>query len=128
MGLRFYLVAYCLTTAFCFSQSGPNQTAPETQPSAQVTTRDGSMRDIGAIGTRNLGCGRGFGNWYSLDRQAAMGKEYSDQIEATSKLVKDPAIVEYVNRIGQKLVRNSDSQVPFHIKVIESDDVNAFAL
>jgi len=86
------------------------------------------MRDINAIGTRNLGCGRGFGNWYSLDRQAAMGKEYSDQIEATSKLVKDPAIVEYVNRIGQNLVRNSDSQVPFHIKVIESDDVNAFAL
>jgi len=131
MVLRFYLVAYCLTTAFCLSQThsaAPNQTAPDPRPPAKLTARNGSIRDISAIGNRNLGCGRGLGNWYSLDRQMAMGKEYSARIESTSKLVKDQAIVEYVNRIGQNLVRNSDSQVPFNIKVIESDDVNAFAL
>jgi len=131
MGLRFCLVAYCLIASFSFSQTlsaAPNQTVPEPRPSAKPLAHDGSIRDIGAIGTRNLGCGRGFGNWYSLERQVAMGKQYSARIESTSKLVKDVAIVEYVNRIGQNLVRNSDSQIPFTIKVIESDDVNAFAL
>jgi predicted Zn-dependent protease len=89
---------------------------------------DHSIRDIDAIGNRNIGCGRGIGNWYSLERQIAMGKQYSDQVEATSKLVKDPEIQNYINGLGQNLVRNSDSLVPFTIKVIESDDINAFAL
>src|SRR5947208_333429 len=57
-----------------------------------------------------------------------MGKDYSKQIESTSRLITDPSISEYSNRIGQNLVRNSDSQVPFTIKVLDSDDVNAFAL
>jgi predicted Zn-dependent protease len=57
-----------------------------------------------------------------------MGKEYAQQVEASSKLITDPVITEYVNRIGQNLVRNSDAQVPFTIKVIDSDEVNAFAL
>ena len=89
---------------------------------------DRGIRDIDAIGNRNIGCGRGIGNWYSLERQIAMGKEYSDHVEATSKLVKDPEVSDYINAIGQNLVRNSDSLVPFTIKVIESDDINAFAL
>jgi beta-barrel assembly-enhancing protease len=89
---------------------------------------DHSIRDIEAIGDRNIGCARGLGNWYSLERQIVMGKQYSDQVEATSKLVKDPAIQSYINALGQNLVRNSDSLVPFTIKVIESDDINAFAL
>src|SRR5262245_37672624 len=89
---------------------------------------DGGIRDIEAIGTRKIGCGRGFGNWYSLERQIAMGKDYSQQVESTSRLITDPLVTEYINRIGQNLVRSSDSQVPFTIKVIDSDDVNAFAL
>jgi len=89
---------------------------------------DGGIRDLDAIGTRKIGCGRGFGNWYSLESQIAMGKDYSKQVESTSRLITDPVITEYINRIGQNLVRNSDSQVPFTIKVIDSDDVNAFAL
>lgn len=92
------------------------------------TYHDGSIRDLGAVGNRNVGCGRGVGNWYSLDRQIAMGKEYSQQVESTSKLITDPVITEYINRLGQNLVRNSDSQVPFTIKVVDTDDVNAFAL
>jgi beta-barrel assembly-enhancing protease len=63
-----------------------------------------------------------------VDSQIRMGKEYSQQVEASSKLITDPTITEYINRIGQNLVRNSDSQVPFTIKVLDSDDVNAFAL
>src|SRR5947208_9669902 len=89
---------------------------------------DHSIRDIDAIGDRNIGCARGFGNWYTLERQIVMGKQYSDQVEATSKLVKDTEIQNYINGLGQNLVRNSDSLVPFTIKVIESDDINAFAL
>src|SRR5438045_4619985 len=57
-----------------------------------------------------------------------MGKQYSNQVEATSKLITDPRVTDYINQLGQNLVRNSDSLVPFTIKVIESDDVNAFAL
>lgn len=107
----------------------PSTTGPEGKSVPKLIERhDGGIRDINAIGTRNIGCGRGFGNWYSLNRQIAMGKEYASQIEATSKLVKDPAIVEYVNRVGQNIVRNSDAQIPFTIKVIESDDINAYAL
>ncbi len=86
------------------------------------------LRDINAIGNRNVGCGRGVGNWYSLEKQIQMGKDYSMQVEQSAKLVTDPVVTEYINRVGQNLVRNSDSQVPFTIKVIESDDVNAFAL
>jgi predicted Zn-dependent protease len=89
---------------------------------------DGSIRDIEAIGNRNVGCGRGLGNWYSIEKQIAMGKSFAQQVESSSKLISDPVITEYVNRIGQNLVRNSDSQVPFTIKVIDSDDINAFAL
>jgi predicted Zn-dependent protease len=92
------------------------------------TYHDGSIRDINAIGNRNVGCRTGLGNWYSVEKQIAMGKEYSQQVEQSSKLITDPVITEYVNRIGQNLVRNSDSQVPFTIKVLDSDDVNAFAL
>ncbi len=57
-----------------------------------------------------------------------MGKQFSQQVESQSKLVNDPVITEYINRLGQNLVRNSDSQVPFTIKVIDSDEINAFAL
>jgi beta-barrel assembly-enhancing protease len=89
---------------------------------------DGSIRDLGDIGNRNVGCGRGIGNWYSLEKQIAMGASYAKQVESSTKLITDPVITEYVNRVGQNLVRNSDAQVPFTIKVVDSDDVNAFAL
>jgi predicted Zn-dependent protease len=88
----------------------------------------GGIRDIEAIGYRNIGCNRGFGNWYSLERQIEMGKEYAEEVESVSKLITDTAVTEYVNQLGQNLVRNSDSRVPFTFKVIDSDDVNAFAL
>ena len=68
------------------------------------------------------------GNWYSLEKEIQMGKSYAQQVEASVKLVQDPVVTEYVNRIGQNLVRNSDAKVPFTIKVIDSDEINAFAL
>jgi beta-barrel assembly-enhancing protease len=87
----------------------------------------GSEDDVNAIGTRNIG-GRGLGNWYSTDWEIRVGKQYSMEIEKSAHLVTDPVIVEYVNRIGQNLVKNSDAKVPFTIKVIDSDEINAMAL
>jgi len=81
--------------------------------------------DVTLIGHRNIGTGL---NFYSLEREIAVGQEFAKQVEQTSKLITDPAITEYVNRIGQNLVRNSDSRVPFTIKVIDSGEINAFAL
>jgi predicted Zn-dependent protease len=101
---------------------------PATAPNATKTYHDGSLRDIDAIGNRKVGCDRGLGNWYSLEKQIEMGRQYAHQVESSTKLITDPVIAEYVNRIGQNLVRNSDAQVPFTIKVVDTDDVNAFAL
>jgi predicted Zn-dependent protease len=91
-------------------------------------THDGGKNDIDAIGNRKVGSGKGLGNWYSLEHEIAMGKAYAAQVEASVKLVQDPVVTEYVNRIGQNLVRNSDARVPFTIKVVDSDELNAFAL
>jgi predicted Zn-dependent protease len=67
-------------------------------------------------------------NFYSLEKEIALGKQMAAEVEREAKLVDDPVITEYVNRLGQNLVRNSDAKVPFTIKVIDSDEVNAFAL
>ena len=85
---------------------------------------DGSEKDVDAIGNRKIG---GM-DWYSTEKEIRMGKEYAQQIEQSMRLVKDPVVNEYVNRIGQNLVRNSDAKVPFTIKVVDSDEINAFAL
>ena len=89
---------------------------------------DGGKEDVDAIGNRNVGCKQGLGNWYSVEKQVQMGRGYAQQVESQSKMINDPVVTEYVNRIGQNLVRNSDAQVPFTIKVIDSDVVNAMAL
>ena len=110
-------------------QNAPKQApaALPTQDDSQIK-HDGGEADVDAVGNRNVGCGRGVGNWYSIERQVADGRRYSQMIESQVKLVNDPVITEYVNRIGQNIVRNSDAQVPFTIKVIDSDVVNAMAL
>ena len=104
------------------------QSLPDVVPQKDhVNVKEGSRDDVEAIGNRDLGK-RGLGNWYSLESEIRMGKQYSQQVDATSKLIQDPVVNEYVNRIGQNLVRNSDAKVPFTIKVIDTDEVNAMAL
>ncbi len=97
----------------------PEPTMPGVKP--------GSIDDVNAVGTRDIG-GRGVGNWYSTESEIRMGKSYAAELEKSVKFVTDPVVNEYVNRIGQNLVKNSDSKVPFTIKVIDSDEVNAMAL
>jgi predicted Zn-dependent protease len=95
--------------------------------SQKINVKSGSVDDVSAVGNRDIG-GRGVGNWYSTDYEIKMGKTYSMEIEKSTKFITDPIVTEYVNRIGQNIVRNSDCKVPFTIKVIDSDEINAMAL
>ena len=112
------------------SKDQPQESANGKKQDAQAPgsyPHDGGKADVDAIGNRKMG-GRGLGNWYSLEKEIRIGKEYSQMVEQSVKLNHDPVVNEYVNRIGQNLVRNSDAKVPFTIKVIDSDELNAFAL
>ncbi len=97
---------------------------PGSQP---VKVKPGGIDDVSAVGNRDIG-GRGMGNWYSTDTEIKMGKMYASEIEKSTKFITDPVVTEYVNRIGQNIVKNSDCKVPFTIKVIDSDEINAMAL
>jgi predicted Zn-dependent protease len=117
------------------------QSQPATDASQQPQTQDqisssdedatmkgvkpGSDKDVNSIGNRGVGKGV---NLYSLEREIALGKQAAMEVEKTAKMINDPVVTEYVNRVGQNLVRNSDAKVPFTIKVIDSDEINAFAL
>ncbi len=86
---------------------------------------DNKEKDPDEIGNRDVGKGV---NFYSIEKEIALGKQMAQEVERQAKIVDDPVIAEYVNRIGQNLVRNSDAKVPFTIKVIDSEEINAFAL
>jgi predicted Zn-dependent protease len=82
-------------------------------------------KDPDEIGNRDIGKGV---NFYSLEKEIGLGKQMAQEVERQAKIIDDPVIAEYVNRVGQNLVRNSDAKVPFTIKVLDSEEVNAFAL
>jgi predicted Zn-dependent protease len=100
---------------------------------AAAPTLRGTMRsdkvpsryDLERIGQRGIGSGV---NFYSLEKEQNLGRELARDVEAQSRIIGDPVITEYVNRVGQQLVRNSDARVPFVIKVVDNDEINAFAL
>jgi beta-barrel assembly-enhancing protease len=106
--------------------SGQTQQADApSEPGAKPGVKGGSEADVNAIGNRKVGHGPDF---YSMEHEIALGKQLAQEVDRVSKFITDPVVTEYVNRVGQNLVRNSDAQVPFSIKVIDSDVVNAFAL
>jgi len=113
------------TNAAATESAVPDQPADAT--TAPKETHNKNKNDIDDIGNRNIG-NRGLGDWYSLDTDIKIGKQYAMMVEQSAKMIQDPVITEYVNRVGQNLVRNSDAKVPFTIKVIDSDEINAFAL
>jgi predicted Zn-dependent protease len=86
---------------------------------------DDKKKNPDEIGNRDVGKGV---NFYSIEKEIALGKQMAQEVERQAKIVDDPIIAEYVNRVGQNLVRNSDAKVPFTIKVIDSEEINAFAL
>jgi predicted Zn-dependent protease len=91
----------------------------------KAQTPEAKKKDPDAIGNRDVGKGV---NFYSLDKEIALGKSLAQEVEREAKIIDDPIIAEYVNRVGQNLVRNSDAKVPFTIKVLDTEEVNAFAL
>jgi len=109
------------------SANQSTQSAPIQPADPDKVKHDGGKDDVDAIGNRKVG-GRGLGNWYSIESDIKMGKQYSMMVDSSSKFVTDPIVTEYVNRLGQNLVRNSDAQVPFIFKIIDSDVVNAMSL
>jgi predicted Zn-dependent protease len=78
------------------------------------------------IGKRNIN--KGQIDFYSIDKEVALGRQLAAEVDRESKFVTDPIIIEYVNRVGQNIVLHSDVKTPVEIKVIDSNDVNAFAL
>jgi predicted Zn-dependent protease len=107
------------------TQQPQQQTGSQPVQQKDTVTPKNSKEDVEAIGNRSVGKGI---NLYSLEREISLGKGLAQEVERSSKLIDDPIVTEYVNRVGQNLVRNSDARVPFTIKVIDSDEVNAFAL
>ncbi len=96
--------------------------------SMQVSLQAGQSdkkRDPTAIGDRNVSKGL---NFYSLDKELALGKQLAIEVEKEAKIVDDPIVAEYINRIGQNLARNSDVTFPLTFKLIEADEINAFTL
>jgi predicted Zn-dependent protease len=119
------------------SMNSSSTTAPGTAPASVATpavtvnldkviepgsqwagVKTGSIDDVNAVGNRDIG-GRGMSNWYSNDTEIKMGRMYATEIEKSTRFITDPVVTEYVNRIGQNIVRNSDCKVPFTIKVID---------
>src|SRR5262245_1149995 len=110
--------------SFAQSSSDPQKDQKKTDKTEKKSSKKNG--DVDNIGNRNIN--KGSINFISLEKEIAMGRQMAAEIERQVKLVEDPTINEYVNRVGQNLVRNSDAKVPFTIKVVDSDEINAFAL
>src|SRR6266436_4596442 len=82
-------------------------------------------KDPAEIGNRDVGKGI---NFYSIEKEMALGRQLALEVEKQAKMVDDPIVGEYVNRVGQNLARNSDAKMPIAFKIIDSDSVNAFTL
>ena len=145
--------AFSLTTAillsaisfFPVSAAAQASTEEKTDKKAKAAKKDEKKPQAQAVGPKTLsvkedpsqigkrkinsGSDKLFG-WLggSQEKEVAMGRQLALEIEQQAKLVEDPIVTEYINRVGQNVVLNSDAKIPFTIKVIDSDEVNAFAL
>jgi predicted Zn-dependent protease len=99
--------------------SSPKNSAQKNEPLAE-------NENPAMIGKRNIN--KLQINFYSFDKEVALGRQFAQEVDRSAKLVEDPIIVEYINKVGQNLVLHSDAKVPFTIKVIDTDEINAFAL
>jgi len=107
------------------ADTAPVEAAPaQNNSSGEIKNRQPKY-DIDRIGVRGVGKGI---NFYSLEKEQRLGESLAKRIDRHTKFVPDPSVTDYVNRLGQKLARNSDAQLPFTIKVIDSEDTRVFAL
>ena len=132
LGLAIF-AGFSLTTSsfpgFAADTKGTDQ--PSNDPTTQTDKdkkddkKKNKKKDPDEIGNRDVARGP---NFYSLEKEIALGKQLAQEVERQTKVIDDPIVAEYVNRVGQNIVRNSDCKVPFTIKVVEDESVNAFAL
>jgi predicted Zn-dependent protease len=90
---------------------------------------DRKFGDVENIGNRDI-AGRILGfipNFVSLEKEIQIGQQVAVEFEQTAKLIEDPVVAGYIDRIGQDIVKHSDAKVPFRIKVVDTDEINAFA-
>ncbi|HSW49361.1 MAG TPA: M48 family metallopeptidase, partial [Bryobacteraceae bacterium] len=125
-----FVITPLLGLAFVLAAGAPRMAAQETAKDKKETSKKKQTpkdkdRNPDEIGNRDVD---GRVNLYSIEKEIQLGKQLAQEVEQGVKIVDDPVVAEYVNRVGQNLVRNSDAKVPFTIKVIDSDEVNAFAL
>ena len=118
------ILAFTLTNTCALAQVADKSKQKSSQKSLSKPLDD--KNNPALIGKRDIN--KGTIQFYSLEREVAIGRQISAEVDRSSKLVNDPIVTEYVNRVAQNLVLHSDSKVPFTIKVIDSGDVNAFAL
>jgi len=129
-----------ILAAFSFSAFGIlplNISAQSQSPTPAITNQKSSNKSLSEkenpamIGKRNInGGGDKFWGWLggSQSKEIQIGRQLALEVEQQVKMVEDPLVTEYVNRVGQNIVLHSDAKIPFTIKVIDSDEVNAFAL
>ena len=112
------------------SQSSTSPATTQQQPSTQTakTKPLSTNEDPTMIGKRNINKGIWGKMASGTESEVKVGRQLAAQVEREAKMVDDPIITEYVNRVGQNIVLHSDAKIPFTIKVIDSDEVNAFAL
>jgi beta-barrel assembly-enhancing protease len=131
MKRRFGMLLAMLTTVSMLAQAADKPAADKPNADKQNADKQNDKqkknkkKDPDEIGNREVGKGV---NFYSLEKEIGLGKGLAQEVERQAKIIDDPVIAEYVNRVGQNLVRNSDAKVPFTIKVLDSEEVNAFAL
>ncbi len=133
----FLALAVWVSALAFFPISMAAQTAPDKKETSAQQVKAVSKKplsdkeDPSKIGTRNINGGSDkFFGWLggSKEKEAQIGAQLSREVEQQAKIIEDPLVTEYINRVGQNIVLNSDAKVPFSIKVIDSDEVNAFAL
>lgn len=142
----FFLTASILTSSVAvFGQTPATKPADETQKASQTQAQAEQTKtqpvpvktsnkplstdeDPAMIGKRNINHGIIAKMSGSTEKEVRLGRELAAEVDRQAKFVDDPVITEYVNRVGQNIVLHSDAKVPFTIKVIDSDEVNAFAL
>ena len=123
------LVAVFLMPTTLLARDDKDTSKKDTDATTATMTPKGKLSEEEnplLIGKRNIN--KHQIDFYSLQKEVALGQQLASQVDQQGKFIDDPVITEYVNRVGQNLVLHSDAKVPFTIKVLDSDDVNAFAL
>ncbi|HKC88391.1 MAG TPA: M48 family metallopeptidase [Blastocatellia bacterium] len=117
-------LAFTLATTCALAQGSDNSKQKSSQKSLAkpLDKKD----DPTLIGKRDIN--KGSTEFYSIEKEVAIGRQLSAEVDRSSKLINDPIVSEYINRVAQNIVLHSDSKVPFTIKVVDSQEVNAFAL